>query len=1229
ASDIVEKEGKIELVSVEDTTHQQFTPLKLELGYSDFVALEAYSKVDVRGELQSRGDINIQSYAVNGSVEKIDKNGVKYFDSTGNNLSKISSEVCFSGKANAEGNITIEAIADNENKPAGFSLKNDLIPSIIGVYINADFVFAKTKAKVDVKKGSVLDAKLALKIDAITSSSQQMGLKVYSSMDKNKVETSKQARMLPATSAVYAQAETESIVNFDGTAISRAESINEDEASISLRSELNSTLDVSSTAEVINNVAPMQAALGIGKSTNKATLTIGENASFETKQDVEIVSETNTESYVEAASKASRNDYFVPAIGISMFNSDSIVNIEKTNINLDNQKDSFTIKANNNVLGDELIADAGITSEYEWERIPRELKENVTALILEKAGLAGVLEVVFGGGDDPILPTKKTLANVTGAVAYGGGSHNSKINIKPGAKIITTGDLVLDSKTYINDTKYDSTSYNYPETEDENDVSAKTGFGLAALISNYDYNSQIIIDDSTTPAKTQIVGNSVTINSSVEQPYNRTKIVVDALKNAALHLKNLFTSEEYKEIGERLANSIDNLENGKGSFSDTLALLGSLKDFAGKITIGDDGLVSRLIAILEHTLAFKDQTNFLNYTVNSYVNSSEGDTLFDFAGSVFVGTNKAKSNLFVGKNTIINSKGDGENRNIALNSKTDITTTAMVGGLPLIGQNIGGEEAVSIGGSVIAHTNDSVSELLIADSAKIGSENTENLSITSDNKFNPTDLIVGASSASKGFNIMTSVITSDSKANVLIDNSVNLAADTLNLYAYNNTTANNIVGSLMLTDSLGVGIGAAVTSLTKEAQIIYNDNDLYWQKKRKELELRTTDPTQSEISNSVATITADVVEAVAKTSGTVNTIGIAGSVGIDDRSKFNKVANQATMYNDFADTSTINKGMDYLKFKLIGKILSILPFNLSNKSGYSNREDKSTGYINNINQSIPSLQQILDNVQDAREHDAEPRLSLSVNGSVGVNKINNTTKVDLNKANIKFNKKENAKIDVSAINSAHHLSFAGAAGFIAQGGNPGGTTVGVSGSVAVNLIDNETTATLRNSNIYDAKQINSTALNGGDSIASALGLSAIIKSQDTENAGSGAVNTSVNLIDNTVTSKLDNTNAKASNTSNKASMVVTAYELDNQITGGISGAVGKQKGAVGVSVDVSKINNTLTAEVSNGLYQNMQNVEVNALQATTIVNAGVALSVAKAYEEIQTFSGAGAGVYSE
>ena len=53
---------------------------------------------------------------------------------------------------------------------------------------------------------------------------------------------------------------------------------------------------------------------------------------------------------------------------------------------------------------------------------------------------------------------------------------------------------------------------------------------------------------------------------------------------------------------------------------------------------------------------------------------------------------------------------------------------------------------------------------------------------------------------------MASVFTGDSKANVLIDNSVNLVADTLNLYAYNNTSATNTVGSIMLSDRVGVGV---------------------------------------------------------------------------------------------------------------------------------------------------------------------------------------------------------------------------------------------------------------------------------------------------------------------------------------------------------------------------------------------------------------------------------------
>ncbi|MBQ2594408.1 MAG: hypothetical protein II567_14165, partial [Candidatus Riflebacteria bacterium] len=829
ASDIIEKEGKIELVSVQDNTHNQSTFVEKITSYSMFsFSPEAFAKVEVDGSLKSRGDINIQSYASNGAVSKINSKGEKSFGSN-NKLSIVKSEISFSGNAVAGGNITLEATADNENTCSTLNVK-DFGLSILGgsiaafpLNVNVDVLFSKTKSKVDVKQGSILDAKLALKIDAITNASQQQGTKTAVSVSKNVQEKSKLGRYLPSGASVYAEADSESIVNFDGKAISRAESLDEEEASISLRSESNSEIDISATAKTSKSISPTQISLAIGKHTNKATLTIGEHASFETKQDVEIVSETNSENYVEAASKGNRTEYVIPAVGISLFNSDSIVNIEKTNINLDEQEDSFTIKAINNILADELYAEAGITSSYAWEDAASQAKDAVISKLMDKLKINAALEWLFGPDTNPAIPKPKPLFNLTGAVAYGGGVHNSKINVKPGAKLITSGDLILDSKTYIHDTKYDATSYNYPETEDEDNPSAKAGLGFAVLVSNYDYNSKITFDDSTTSAKTQFVGNSVTINSSVEQPYKRVEVLIDAVKKAALKLKDFFTKDEHKEICDEIANAASKMSTSNSSiFSNILTMVLKLKDLLLKETIGEDSMIKRLMAVLENALAFKDYTNYLNYTVSSYVNSSEGDTKLDFAGSVFVGSNKAKSNLFIGKNTVINSQGDGDDRNISLNSKTDITNTAMAGGVPLIAQNIGGEEAVSIGGSAIIHTNDSVSELLIADSAKIGSENTEKLSITSDNKFKPIDIIVGASSASKGFNIMASVITGDSKANVLIDNSVNLAADTLKLYAYNNTSATNTVGSIMLTDKVGVGVGAAVTSLTKEAKIIYD-----------------------------------------------------------------------------------------------------------------------------------------------------------------------------------------------------------------------------------------------------------------------------------------------------------------------------------------------------------------------------------------------------------------------
>ena len=424
ASDLVDNEGKIELVSVQDNTHYQSTFIEKVTSYSMFAfSPEAFAKVKVNGFLESRGDINIQSYASNGAVSKINSKGEKSFGSN-NKLSKVISEISFSGSAVAGGNITLEAIADNENTCSTLNVK-DFGLSILGgsikafpLNVNVDVLFSKTKSKVDVKQYSLLDAKLALKIDAITNASQQQGTKTAASVSKKVQEKSKLGRYLPSGASVYAESDSESIVNFDGKAVSRAESIDEDEASISLRSESNSELDISATAKTSKSISPTQISLAIGKNTNKATLTIGEHARFETKQDVEIVAETNSENYVEAASKGNRTEYVIPAVGISLFNSDSIVNIEKTNIYLDNQEDAFTIKAINNILADELYAEAGITSSYPWEDAASDAKDAVVGTLMEKLKINALLTWLFGEDNDPAIPKPKPLINLTGAVAY-------------------------------------------------------------------------------------------------------------------------------------------------------------------------------------------------------------------------------------------------------------------------------------------------------------------------------------------------------------------------------------------------------------------------------------------------------------------------------------------------------------------------------------------------------------------------------------------------------------------------------------------------------------------------------------------------------------------------------------------------------------------------------------------------------------------------------------------
>ena len=89
------------------------------------------------------------------------------------------------------------------------------------------------------------------------------------------------------------------------------------------------------------------------------------------------------------------------------------------------------------------------------------------------------------------------------------------------------------------------------------------------------------------------------------------------------------------------------------------------------------------------------------------------------------------------------------------------------------------------------------------------------------------------------------------------------------------------------------------------------------------------------------------------------------------------------------------------------------------------------------------------------------------------------------------------------------------------------------------------------------------------------------------------------------------------NTVTKAQSIdVTGYQSDVQVTGGLQVAAGNQGTAVGASVAVASLNNTLNAGIKgtgkNGLaYADVGNVEVHALSALTAVTAAVSAGATK------------------
>ncbi|MBR4571576.1 MAG: hypothetical protein IKO19_13035, partial [Candidatus Riflebacteria bacterium] len=491
--------------------------------------------------IKSRGDASLIAYASNGHVKEVNSKGQKKAFDQASNIANVSSRIIVNGSINAKGNLSVKATSDNINtlKSENFvSLGLELMGTAFAKFplnIDANVLYSKTFSNVEVKKGAKLEADGTLSVAAITNSKQKSGAKTASRVSNETAISD--MNWLPIVAVAVNISEANASVTFDGSAKSNLQSEKvpegeEPKKSISIVAESTSVLSASSKAKTSSSRAGAGIAFALGKHENKSTLNIGKNASFDAKYTIELASNVESENSVSSKSFLGRTTYAEPSIALAFFDSEANANVE-SNIDVKNQVGSFSINVSNSIESDELTSNSGITGDGRaWQEPVGKVKSMVMNDIYEKLHLANHIAGA--------LPKSNAAKfGIAGAVAYGSGKHTANLNIKPGSIIKTTGELNLSSEMSVMDTKYSSTS-DILCTAKQAGSSFETS--IAFLYNDYDYSSNIFIDDSTNP-KTTISGKEVSIESTVYQPYRRPEVLVEDLKDAWEKVTDYFSSK--------------------------------------------------------------------------------------------------------------------------------------------------------------------------------------------------------------------------------------------------------------------------------------------------------------------------------------------------------------------------------------------------------------------------------------------------------------------------------------------------------------------------------------------------------------------------------------------------------------------------------------------------------------------------------------------------------------
>ena len=416
----------------------------------------------------------------------------------------------------------------------------------------------------------------------------------------------------------------------------------------------------------------------------------------------------------------------------------------------------------------------------------------------------------------------------------------------------------------------------------------------------------------------------------------------------------------------------------------------------------------------------------------------------------------------------------------------------------------------------------------------------------------------GGYGGSFGLNGAASIIGVNNSTRALVDDEAVLRAEKITLLSRDTPVAWSIAGGFNKSSSSGVGIGIGYNSVTTNTHAAIADNDGY----QGEL-----DAARTSLINGAGSVMVRDLHVEARSGGRVETIAVTGAISSDSDSD-----------NSGGFFSNVKNKYESIQGKL-GGLVGVKPDAVSPTSGSS----QGTG------------------------NDPKNTFGLSGAGSGAVNEAELNTFAHIEGATIvQDTTPGNNSLVLLGVSDMDVVTAAGAAALTRANNSSQTGSAAITGSVAVNIIDNATQAVLRDTTVSNAHDTSVQALQGGEQLSIAIGAAIDASNQQSKTKSlSFTGSLSLSFVENDVIARMDGVTLTGQTAIAGRDADVTAYNRTFIGTGGGSLSVGGKK-AAGGAVTYSDITNTVNAAITGGsTLTELDTVAVKAYNATEI-GAGAA-----------------------